>query len=50
MGKGSQRRPTAITPHEEELRWQLAAGEITSKEYEKRYKELKRQGKIYRRF
>ena len=50
MGKGSQRRPTAITPHEERLRWLLATGGITFTEYEKRYKKLKRQGKIYRRF
>ena len=50
MGKGSQRRPTAITSYEERLRWQLATGEITLKEFEKRYGELKRQGKIYRRF
>lgn len=50
MGKGHTRRPTAITPYEENLRWLLATGEITHKEYEKRYEELKRQGKIYRRF
>ena len=50
MGKGSQRRPTAITPHEERLRWKLAYGKITFKEFEKRYKELERQGKIYRKF
>jgi hypothetical protein len=50
MGKGSQRRPTAITFYEERLRWLLATGEITFKEFEKRYKELKQQGKIYRRF
>lgn len=50
MGKGSQRRPTAITPHEERLRWKLATGIISFKEFEKRMKKLKRQGLVERKF
>ena len=46
----SKATPLATSREEESLRWLLAAGEITSTEYEKRYEELKRQGKIYRRF
>ena len=46
----SKATPSAISREEEELRWKLAFGKITFKEYEKRYKKLKRQGKIYRRF
>lgn len=42
--------PLATSQEEENLRWRLATGKITFTEYEKRYKELKRQGKIYRRF
>ncbi len=46
----SKATPLATSQAEESLRWQLAKGEITFKEYEKRYRKLKRQGKIYRRF
>lgn len=46
----SKATPLATSQEEESLRWQLATGEITFTEYEKRYKELERQGKIYRRF
>jgi len=46
----SKATPSAISQEEESLRWQLATGKITFKEFEKRYKKLKRQGKIYRRF
>jgi len=49
-GKGDKPRPSAISREEEELRWLLYQKKITLKEYEKRYKKLKRQGKIYRRF
>lgn len=42
--------PLATSRDEESLRWLLATGEIIFEEYEKRYRELKRQGKIYRRF
>ncbi len=46
----SKATPLATSQAEEELRWQLATGEITLKEFEKRYKELKQQGMIFRRF
>lgn len=49
-GKGDKPRPSAISREEETLRWQLAFGWITFVEYEKQYKKLKRQGKIFRRF
>lgn len=48
MGKGSRRRPSSIGREEEALRWQLAFGKITFKQFERRYKELKKQGKIQR--
>jgi len=50
MGKGSTRRPTLISPEEERLRWKLAYGKITFKEYERRYKQLVKQGKTKRKF
>ena len=50
MGKGSQRRPTAVSPEEEDIRWKLAEGRITFDEFERRYKKLVRDGKIKRRF
>jgi len=50
MGKGSERRPTAISREEEDLKWKLAYGKITFDEFEKRYKQLARQGKIKRRY
>lgn len=40
-GKGSGRRPTLISKHEEDLRWKLAQGKITFNEFEKRIKELR---------
>ena len=46
----SKATPLATSREEENLRWLLAEGRITFKEYEKKYKQLKRQGKIYRRF
>ena len=49
-GKGDKPRPSAISREEEELRWLLLQKKIDFKEYEKRHKVLKKQGKIYRRF
>ena len=49
-GKGDKPRPSAISREEEDLRWLLFEKKIDFKEYEKRYKKLKREGKIYRRF
>ncbi len=46
----SKATPLTTSQEEESLRWLLATGEITFKEFEKRYGVLKRQGKIYRRF
>ena len=48
MGKGSKRRPSAITREEENLRWKLALGRITFKQFEGRYKQLLKEGKIKR--
>lgn len=48
MSKGSQRRPTCITAQEERIRWKLAYGYITFKEFEIRMKELKTRGLIRR--
>ena len=50
LSANSKATPLATSQEEESLRWLLATGEITLKEFEKRYKELERQGKIYRRF
>ena len=49
-GKGSQRRPTCVSPQEERIRWKLAYGVITFKEFEARMRELKKQGLVRRRF
>lgn len=46
----SKATPLATSQEEESLRWQLATGEITLREFGERYGVLKRQGKIYRRF
>lgn len=46
----SKATPLATSREEESLRWLLAEGRITFKEYEKKYKQLKRRGKIYRKF
>lgn len=40
-GKGSHRRPTFISKEEEDLRWKLAFGKISRKEFDKKMKELK---------
>ncbi len=49
-GKGSKRRPSAISREEETLRWRLAQKQITFGEYQRQYRELKEQGKIFRKF
>lgn len=49
-GKGDTRRPTAISPEEERIRWKLAYGKITFAEFERRYEELVKQGKTRRKF
>ena len=49
-GKGSGRRPSAIGREEETLRWKLAQKQITFDEFERQYRELKKQGKIFRKF
>jgi len=46
----SKATPLATSREEEDLRWLLATGEITLKEFEEQYRKLKQQGKIYRRF
>ncbi|HUW48068.1 MAG TPA: hypothetical protein VMW36_04910 [Patescibacteria group bacterium] len=48
MGKGSTRRPTQIGKEEELLRWKLAFGKISFAEFEERYNQLLREGKIVR--
>jgi len=48
MGKGSKRRPSAISREEENLRWLLAEKKITFVEFETRYNRLLREGKITR--
>ena len=49
MGKTDKMRPPQISREEEELRWQLATGKITFDQFERRYKKLKAENKIYRR-
>jgi len=41
MSKGSKRRPTLISREENDLRWALLMGEVTTEEFDKRLKELK---------
>ena len=41
--------PKNISREEEEIRWALAFGKITFAEFEKKYNELKKQDKIWRR-
>jgi len=47
-GKGDQRRPSQIGREEEDLRWALASGHITFCQFEKRYNQLLKEGKIIR--
>lgn len=49
MGKGDTRRPTTISQAEERIRWKLAYGQMTFKQFEKRVKELKKRGLVKRR-
>ena len=48
MSKGSARRPRQISRQEEDLRWALAFGKITFKEFERKYRALHREGLIHR--
>ena len=48
MSKGSERRPRQITRQEEQLRWQLATKRITFAQFERKYKQLYKQGLIRR--
>ena len=47
-GKTSKRRPRLITKEEDELRWRLALEQISLKEFERRYKMLKKKGLVKR--
>jgi hypothetical protein len=49
IGKGHKKRPPQVSYEEENLRWQLALGEITPEQYGQRYKQLEKEGKTYRR-
>ncbi len=46
MGKGDKRRPSSISRQEEAIRWLLATGKITFLDYERRYEQIKGEGKI----
>ena len=48
MGKGSERRPCLTGREENYLRYDLYRGKITEEEFDRRYGELKSQGKITR--
>ena len=48
MGKGDKRRPRSISPEEERLRYALAFGRITFKQFERKYNQLLKEGKIVR--
>jgi len=43
MSKGSKRRPRQISREEEELRWQLATGEINKKTFDEKMKETRKE-------
>ena len=49
MGKGDKTRPCQTSREEYNLRWNLYEKRITFDEYEKQYKELIIEGKIYRK-
>lgn len=49
MGKGDTRRLTQISRAEERIRWKLAFGQITFRQFEKKMKRLKKQGLVKRR-
>ena len=42
MNKGSNRRPCQVSREEENMRWKLAYGKITFKEYTKWWKQYKK--------
>lgn len=41
--------PRNISREEETIRWALAFGEITFAQFEKKYKQLQKEGKIWRK-
>ncbi len=45
-GKGSNRRPCLVPYELYVIRYKLATGRITFKQYEKKYKKLRAEGKI----
>lgn len=47
-GKTSKRRPLQTSREENNLRWALYQGRIKFTEFERKYKELLKQGKIVR--
>ena len=49
MGKGSTRRPSLKSIEEVDLRWQLARGEISRKEFDEKIAKLpkKEPGKVH---
>jgi len=48
-GKGSNRRPCLVGKEEESLRWDLSLRKIAREEFDKKYKQLIREGKITRK-
>lgn len=48
MSKGSSRRPSQTGREEENLRYCLAIGKITFLQFERRYNELLKEGKVTR--
>jgi hypothetical protein len=48
MGKGDKRRPSQITREEQDLRWKLYCGTISSAEFNRQYSKLKKDGLITR--
>ena len=49
IGKGHDKRPPQISYEEEQLRWLLFEKKITFKQFERRYKQLEKEGKVYRK-
>ena len=47
-GKGDKRRPRSISREEEDLRYKYAYGDMTFEQFERRYRELVKEGKIVR--
>jgi len=46
----SRATPQNISREEEDIRWDLAFGKITQKQFDEKYAKLKKQGKIYRKY